>query len=191
MPLFGNRKQNTAEKRDVSRFFSLNIGTIVFGAILVYILVSLILFLTQRHVQYYQVTSGPLTKNQTHTGIALRSEQLITTDTGGYVTYYAQGDARVRRGGMLFGIILILIWRQQSKNKFYFGPRKKKKKFYTSYSEPSQGRVVSDEEYNYNKKQMEDKLDAILDKISKSGYDSLSKEEKDFLFFSSKRKNNE
>jgi len=31
-----------------------------------------------------------------------------------------------------------------------------------------------------NEKQI--KVDAILDKISKSGYDSLSKDEKDFLF---------
>ena len=94
-------------------------------------------------------------------------------------------------GGMLFGIILILIWRNQERNGRFFQPRKKKKKFYISYNEPPQGRAVSDEDYNYNKKQMEDKLDAILDKISKSGYDSLTKEEKDFLFFSSKRKNHE
>ncbi len=104
MPLFRQNNDSISEKREVSRFFSLNIGTIVFGAILVYILISLVLFLTQRHVQYYQVTSGPLTRNQTYTGIAIRSEQVITTDTSGYVTYYAQGDARVRRGGMLFGI---------------------------------------------------------------------------------------
>ena len=94
-------------------------------------------------------------------------------------------------GGMLFGIILILIWRNQERNGRFFQPRKKKKKFYISYNEPPQGRAVSDEDYNYNKKQMENKLDAILDKISKSGYDSLTKEEKDFLFFSSKRKNHE
>ncbi len=30
------------------------------------------------------------------------------------------------------------------------------------------------------------KIDAILDKISKSGYESLSKEEKDFLFIAGK-----
>jgi hypothetical protein len=30
------------------------------------------------------------------------------------------------------------------------------------------------------------KIDRILDKISKSGYESLSKEEKDFLFNASK-----
>lgn len=33
-----------------------------------------------------------------------------------------------------------------------------------------------------NKKEEQEKIDAILDKISKSGYDSLTKQEKDFLF---------
>ena len=33
-----------------------------------------------------------------------------------------------------------------------------------------------------NKKEQQQKVDAILDKISKSGYDSLSKQEKDYLF---------
>ena len=31
------------------------------------------------------------------------------------------------------------------------------------------------------------KIDAILDKISKSGYESLSKEDKDFLFEAGKK----
>ncbi|MGO4920461.1 rhomboid family intramembrane serine protease [Maribacter spongiicola] len=35
---------------------------------------------------------------------------------------------------------------------------------------------------DYNKKTHQKKIDAILDKISKSGYESLSKAEKDFLF---------
>ncbi len=40
------------------------------------------------------------------------------------------------------------------------------------------------DDYNYMdyKKAKQDKIDAILDKISKNGYDSLSKEEKEFLF---------
>jgi membrane associated rhomboid family serine protease len=36
--------------------------------------------------------------------------------------------------------------------------------------------------YNARKKAHQDKIDAILDKISKSGYDSLTKEEKEILF---------
>lgn len=37
-----------------------------------------------------------------------------------------------------------------------------------------------------NKKEEQEKIDAILDKISKSGYDSLTKQEKDFLFHAGK-----
>ncbi len=42
--------------------------------------------------------------------------------------------------------------------------------------------VASDVAYNAAKKDKQARVDAILDKISRSGYDSLSKEEKDFLF---------
>jgi len=40
----------------------------------------------------------------------------------------------------------------------------------------------SDEQYALDKKINQEKIDTILDKISRSGYDSLSKHEKDFLF---------
>ena len=48
-------------------------------------------------------------------------------------------------------------------------------------------RRVSDEEYNYNKKITQQQVDSILDKISKSGYESLSKAEKEILFKASKK----
>ncbi len=48
------------------------------------------------------------------------------------------------------------------------------------------GGVMTDEEYNYEVKQRQQKVDQILDKIAKSGYESLSKAEKDFLFNHSK-----
>jgi hypothetical protein len=50
----------------------------------------------------------------------------------------------------------------------------------------SERKVKTDEEYNFEKKNKQDQTDRILDKISKSGYDSLSKKEKDFLFNQSK-----
>ncbi len=57
--------------------------------------------------------------------------------------------------------------------------RKPKSKFKNVYSNE---RPVKDEDYNYNKKQQQKKIDHILDKISKSGYESLTKEEKELLF---------
>lgn len=43
-------------------------------------------------------------------------------------------------------------------------------------------RYKTDEVYNAEKKAKQERIDEILDKISKSGYESLSREEKDFLF---------
>ena len=44
----------------------------------------------------------------------------------------------------------------------------------------------SDEEYNIDSKLEQERIDEILDKISKSGYESLTKKEKEFLFNQSK-----
>jgi hypothetical protein len=46
-------------------------------------------------------------------------------------------------------------------------------------------------DYDYNKARVEhqEKINKILDKISKGGYDSLTKEEKDLLFSESQKKN--
>lgn len=43
-------------------------------------------------------------------------------------------------------------------------------------------RFMTDEEYNAEKIAKQKKVDKILDKISRAGYDSLTKDEKDFLF---------
>jgi membrane associated rhomboid family serine protease len=41
---------------------------------------------------------------------------------------------------------------------------------------------LKDDEYNVTKKMSQEQIDTILDKISRSGYDSLTKLEKEFLF---------
>ena len=66
---------------------------------------------------------------------------------------------------------------QKFKNLF-----KKKRKMYYTRSDQHK----TDEQYNFDKRKKQEKTDLILDKISKSGYDSLTKEEKDFLFNQSK-----
>ena len=95
-------------------------------------------------------------------------------------------------GGALSGYIFI---RQLKKGNDFTGwfikISEKIKNFFTGKSTM---KVVfkkrkSDEEFNSEKRNKEQLVDSILDKIAKSGYDSLTKEEKDFLFNVSKDKN--
>jgi membrane associated rhomboid family serine protease len=66
---------------------------------------------------------------------------------------------------------------------YFFKPKKSNLK--TVYKTKSQ-RKAADKTIFQKKKIKQDQIDSILDKISKSGYESLSKEEKSFLFQSGK-----
>jgi hypothetical protein len=69
------------------------------------------------------------------------------------------------------------------KNVFQGRKKTKFKKVYTNT------RPVSDDEYNLRKKQEQETIDRILDKISRSGYESLTKQEKELLFKNSGKNN--
>lgn len=64
-----------------------------------------------------------------------------------------------------------------------FKPKSKMKVVYNQ----SKVRKMTDEEYNETKKITQQEIDKILDKISASGYDSLTKREKEILFKHSRK----
>lgn len=100
-------------------------------------------------------------------------------------------------GGALFGAAYILLYRYSKSIRqpgipsdflnFFSRLFRTKKQAGFSGSEYS-SRPVSDEDYNLRKKENQKKVDEILDKISKAGYDCLTKEEKEFLFKTSSKR---
>jgi membrane associated rhomboid family serine protease len=85
--------------------------------------------------------------------------------------------------GAVFALVSKFIKTQKAaKPRMKVRKQKTKNKQYTNITQQ-----LNDEEYNMLKNQKQNKLDGILDKISKSGYGSLTKEEKDFLFIESKQ----
>lgn len=84
-------------------------------------------------------------------------------------------------GGALMGFLLTAYFNEgaflvQKRN---VKAKKRKTTFQHVYTNNS---PIKTKKSHSKKKQNQQKVDAILDKISKSGYDALSKEEKDYLF---------
>ena len=104
-------------------------------------------------------------------------------------------------GGMLFGFLLIRYWQKHPDSSAGFGRSRGqeffdnlKRKYDARQSQQhmkaehtSDPRRETDEEYNARQRKNQEEVDAILDKIRKSGYDSLTKEEKKKLFDQSRR----
>ena len=55
---------------------SVNVGTLMFGLILVYIIITLFLYLTQKHVASYEVVEGTISGNYRYSAIALKEEEV-------------------------------------------------------------------------------------------------------------------
>ncbi|MDO4274996.1 MAG: HlyD family efflux transporter periplasmic adaptor subunit [Eubacteriales bacterium] len=88
----------------IRKVFGLNIGTVMFGVLFLYMLFSAALYLTSSHIDSYQVTSGPLSRNETYTGLAIREETVNKADSGGYVTYYAREGNKINANGAVYGL---------------------------------------------------------------------------------------
>ena len=84
-------------------------------------------------------------------------------------------------GGMLFGLILILYWRNKETG---WRPNFKIK---WNRNKSDNSRPKSDWDYNKERHDDDRRTDEILEKISKGGYSSLTEEEKEFLFKQSKK----
>ena len=101
-------------------------------------------------------------------------------------------------GGMLFGYLMIRYWNKHPNStydrgrgqQFFENLRRnfeERQQGHHTHDHPNMhveqgGRPETDQEYNARKRQNQEEIDAILDKIRKSGYDSLTKEEKKRLF---------
>lgn len=98
------------------------------------------------------------------------------------IPYENAGGHIAHLGGALFGILYAWNFRKgffsfSVASRFFKNLFQKKKKH-----PKTQQRPLNDEQYNLKKRSEQEEIDRILDKISKHGYDALSKKEKETLF---------
>ena len=116
-----------------------------------------------------------------HIAIPLMIIALLRNDLAGGGTHLA-----ATAGAALAAAIALITTRKVLKNitkRFTQYREKKKRTRFAKYSTVKEGgRPLRDEEYNDIRAERQKRIDGILDKISVSGYDSLSREEKELLF---------
>ena len=107
-------------------------------------------------------------------------------------------------GGMLFGFLMIRYWNRHPSSgydrgrgqQFFENLRRNFEQRQRQHQQNNNnhmhaergGSKEDDREFNARKRQNQEEIDAILDKIRKSGYDSLTKEEKKKLFDASNQR---
>lgn len=85
----------TTDFKKYKRKWHINIGLIIFGAIFIYLIITVLLYLTNPKVTIYEVREGSILRDTAYTGFIVREEKIIKTKKSGYVNYLTPETGKV------------------------------------------------------------------------------------------------
>lgn len=99
-----------ADRRDSNnitkyrRPLNINIGMIIFGVMIIYMIILGIMYFKTEHLSGYEVKEGSLSVNNVYRGIAVREEKVYPTQSAGYVYYFASEGTHVACGDLIYAV---------------------------------------------------------------------------------------
>ena len=88
----------------LKRLFGRNLEAAAFCLFFLYMIISAAFYVNSRHIVSYQVVQGPLSRNETYTGLSIREESIVKAETSGYITYYAREGNKINAQGAVYGL---------------------------------------------------------------------------------------
>ncbi|MCM1184107.1 MAG: hypothetical protein NC337_12115 [Roseburia sp.] len=99
----GNRPPRRRNQNKSGRTMN-RIEFVIFGAMTVYIIALIFMYMNSETIKGYVVEMGSLSTAKTYTGIALRKEELITTPYTGYIFFHEREGDRVSTRDTVYSI---------------------------------------------------------------------------------------
>ncbi|MGN0161627.1 MAG: HlyD family efflux transporter periplasmic adaptor subunit [Lachnospiraceae bacterium] len=96
-----NRRGNSKKNRND---LTSRIIVISFLFILIYISAFFIKYMTKEKVDIHEVEMGAISSNTTFTGIALRQEEIVSSEYAGNVNYFVREGQRVANGSIVYTV---------------------------------------------------------------------------------------
>ena len=98
------RQSNIISLNKRRKFANINAGVIIFAVMFVYIVICVILFFTKGHVNRYEVQKGSLSLSNVYTGMILRDEDVVSSNSSGYINYFAHEGEHVACGDLVYSL---------------------------------------------------------------------------------------
>ena len=92
------------KRRNDSIQFRLNMGTIIFGVIFIYLLIHVIISLQVERLSIYEVQNSYIDTNINTTALIVREEKLVNADSSGYVSYYVRDGEKIGKNKTVYTI---------------------------------------------------------------------------------------
>ena len=81
-----------------------NIGTLLFGTLFIYMVISTFMYMTETHITSYEVMKGTITGNYRYHALSLRTEEIVTASQSGSVRYFEREGSKVSAGSTVCSV---------------------------------------------------------------------------------------
>lgn len=95
---------STRNHRTYAESFRINIGTLIFIVIFIYIVIRVIMSIPKETLSIYEVQNSYIDTNISATALIVRSEELINAESSGYVSYYVRDGEKIGKGKTIYTI---------------------------------------------------------------------------------------
>lgn len=95
-------KNRVVSMEKYKRKQSWNIGVFIFGLIFIYLLITVITYMTKDKVAIYEVREGSILNDTAYSGIVLREETVVNTESDGYINYFTEAGQKIAVGSNVY-----------------------------------------------------------------------------------------
>ena len=82
----------------------MNLGIFLFAIVFIYLVVTVIMYFTGDTISVYEVREGSIVNDNSYTGLVLRQEEAVNAEGDGYISYYQNGNSKVKTGMPVYAI---------------------------------------------------------------------------------------
>lgn len=99
-----SRNNKTVRIKKFRKKKELNLGIFLFAIVLIYLIVTVILYFTNDTISIYEVREGSIVRDDSYTGLVLRQETAVQAEEGGYISYYQNENSKVKCGANIYAV---------------------------------------------------------------------------------------
>lgn len=99
-----SRKNNSISINSYKRKREMNIGIFIFAIVLIYLIVTIIMYASSKKISAYEVREGSILKDNSYTGLIIRQETVVNSEKSGYINYFQSENSKIKAGTNVYAI---------------------------------------------------------------------------------------
>ncbi len=99
-----SKKNQSVNIKKYKKKREMNLGILLFAVVFIYLIVMIISYFTGDKVSAYEVREGSIVRDNSYTGLIIRSETVVNAEADGYVSFYQNENSKVKKGAKIYAL---------------------------------------------------------------------------------------